>query len=170
MHIASLSILRPVLQAGDEERREPDDEVLAELVLLLAGQAHGAAADVQAAERARPPAARQPAVDAVPVEGVAARQAPDLLPVAARRYAHAAVPRRAVVPAAVSPALAVGRHLRPDLHAAAGQGRGEQRHHLAHRHGQHRLYCCASAPAPARSFNLLLASIGWLACSAASDH
>jgi hypothetical protein len=143
MHIASLSILRPVLQPSDEEGREPDDEVLAELLLLLVGQAHGAAADVQAAERACPPAACQPAVDAVPVERVAARQAPDLLPVAARRYAHAAViPRRAVVPVAASPPLAVSRHLLPNLHAApaaaglgAGEGRGEQRHHLAHRHG-----------------------------------
>ena len=48
------------------------------------------AADVQAAERARPAAQRQPPVDALPVEGVAARQPPYVLPVAEPRYAHAA--------------------------------------------------------------------------------
>jgi len=88
--------------------------------------------DVQAAERARPAAARQPAVDAVPVKGVSAGQPPDVVPVvAARRYAHAAVPRRLC-------------RRRPNRHAAAavlgaGESRGEQRHNLAHRHGQHRL-------------------------------
>lgn len=122
-----------LLQAGDKEGREPDDEVLAER-LLVVDQTHGrSAADVQAAERARPPAARQPAVDAVPVEGVSAGQPPDVVPVAARRYAHAAVRRprrrrRVVVPAAAtSPALAAligSRRLcrRPNRHAAAALG------------------------------------------------
>jgi hypothetical protein len=121
-----------LLQAGDKEGGEPDDEVLAELMLVVVEQAH--AADVQAAERARPPAPRQPPVNAVPVEGVAARQPPHLLPIAARRYAHdaALLHGRAVVlfPAAAPPPAVfvfVG-----DLDA--GESRGEQRHHLAHRH------------------------------------
>jgi hypothetical protein len=124
------------LQAGDEERREPDDEVVAELKLLLVDETHGrSGGDVQAAERARAAAAREPAVDAVAVEGVSAGQPPDVVPVvAARRNAHAAVPhrrrrRRAVVAAAAAtspPTLGLGpRRL------------GEQRHNLAHRHGQH---------------------------------
>jgi hypothetical protein len=128
---------RAGLQASDKERREPDDEVLAELLLLLLGQTDGRSADVETAERARPPAERQPAVDAIPVEGVSAGQAPDVVPVAARRYAHAAVPRRrrrvVVVPAAAPPpALALlGSHrlCRTDRnrHTAATLGAGESR-------------------------------------------
>jgi hypothetical protein len=52
------STLMPILlQTGDKEGRELDDEVLAELMLIVE-QTH--AADVQVAERARLPAARQP--------------------------------------------------------------------------------------------------------------
>jgi len=127
----------PLLEAtGDVEGRDPDDEVLAELMLLLllVDQTHGsAAADVHATERACPLVARQPQVDAVPVESVAARQHPSLLSVAARRYTHAAV------------------HLRTNCGdtAAAGLGQRKERHHLSHRLGQHRLLNNAAAAAAA---------------------
>lgn len=83
------------------------------------------AADVQAAERAGPAAQRQPPVDALPVEGVAARQAAYVLPVAEPRYAHAAAARVVVVVVATAADHAAG--------AGAGEGSGEERHHVPHR-------------------------------------
>jgi hypothetical protein len=100
-------------------------------MLLLVDQTHGsAAAAVHATERACLLVARQPQVDAAPVESVAARQHPSLLAVAARRYTHAAV-----------------LHLRTNCGnaAAATLRRRKERHHLPHRLGQHRFLNNAAA-------------------------
>lgn len=133
------------LQAGDEERREPDDEIVAELVLIRHRCCD--AADVQAAERARPVAQCQPPVDAVPVERVAARQPPYVLPVTEPRYAHAASTGVVVDVVATAANHAAG----------AGESSGEERHHVPHRRhhlcislNQNRdadIYVCAGAGA-----------------------
>uniref|UniRef100_A0A8R7TCG8 Uncharacterized protein n=1 Tax=Triticum urartu TaxID=4572 RepID=A0A8R7TCG8_TRIUA len=85
---------RSVSEPWDEHGGEPDDEVVGQGALagvLGRGLPAVAVGDVHPAERARPLAEREPPVDAVPVEGVLAREPPGGLAGADPREADAAL-------------------------------------------------------------------------------
>ncbi|CAL5017999.1 unnamed protein product [Urochloa decumbens] len=102
-------------ETGDEHGGEPDHQVVGECFpgsVLRRHRMPDLVGDVDPAERTGSLAGHQPAVDAVPVENVPARQPPGGLAGADPRQADAALVRRA---AAV--ALAGLRRLRPCLDA-----------------------------------------------------